>query len=120
MVLQLKQRNSSSAGPAPVVDTPAIVRGVIEDIRANGDKAVRTYSEKFDKWSPGSYKLTPEQIQEIISDVPQQIIDDIKEAQENVRNFALAQKASLQDFEMEIRPGVHLGQKNIPISSVGA
>lgn len=120
MVLQLKQPNIASAGSAPVVDTPAVVRGVIEDIRANGDKAVRAYSEKFDKWSPGSFKLSQEQIQEIISDVPQQIVDDIKEVQENVRTFALAQKASIQDFEMEIRPGVHLGQKNIPINSVGA
>ncbi|CEJ54907.1 Putative Histidinol dehydrogenase [Penicillium brasilianum] len=120
MVLKLKQPNRSSAGPASKVDTSAIVRGVIDDIRANGDKAVRTYSEKFDKWSPESFRLSPEDIQQIISTVPQQIIDDIKQVQENVRTFALAQRASLKDFELEIRPGVHLGQKNIPINSVGA
>ncbi|OOQ89736.1 Histidinol dehydrogenase 1 [Penicillium brasilianum] len=120
MVLKLKQPNRSSAGPASKVDTSAIVRGVIDDIRANGDKAVRTYSEKFDKWSPESFRLSPEDIQQIVSTVPQQIIDDIKQVQENVRTFALAQRASLKDFELEIRPGVHLGQKNIPINSVGA
>ncbi|KAJ5443438.1 uncharacterized protein N7458_007310 [Penicillium daleae] len=120
MVLKLKQPNRSNAGPASTVDTSAIVRGVINDIRANGDRAVRTYSEKFDKWSPESFKLSPDEIQQIISTVPQQIIDDIKQVQENVRTFALAQRASLKDFELEIRPGVHLGQKNIPINSVGA
>ncbi|KAJ5364882.1 uncharacterized protein N7496_010595 [Penicillium cataractarum] len=120
MVLKLKQPNRSNAGPASTFDTSAIVRGVIDDIRANGDKAVRTYSEKFDKWSPESFKLSPEDIQQIISTVPQQIIDDIKQVQENVRTFALAQRASLKDFELEIRPGVHLGQKNVPINSVGA
>ena len=120
MVLKLKQRTVAGTGSGSTVDTPAIVRGVIDDIRANGDQAVRKYSEKFDKWSPGSFKLSEEEIQQIISTVPQQIIDDIKQVQENVRTFALAQRASIKDFELEIRPGVHLGQKNIPINSVGA
>ncbi|KAJ5698027.1 hypothetical protein N7462_000032 [Penicillium macrosclerotiorum] len=120
MVLKLKQANRLSAGPASAVKVPEIVRGVINDIRTDGDKAVRTYSEKFDKWSPESFKLSQQEIQQIIATVPQQIIDDIKQVQDNVRTFALAQKASIKDFEMEIRPGVHLGQKNIPINSVGA
>lgn len=120
MVIKLKQGNASSAGNAPTIDTPAIVRGVIDDIRANGDEAVRKYSEKFDKWSPASFKLSKEEIQQIVSSVPKQIIDDIKQVQENVRTFALAQRDSIKDFELEIRPGVHLGQKNIPINSVGA
>ncbi|KAJ5641805.1 hypothetical protein N7490_005805 [Penicillium lividum] len=120
MALKLKQRNVSSSASAPTVDTTAIVRGVIDDIRATGDKAVRSYSEKFDKWSPASFKLSQEEIQSIISTVPQQIIDDIKQVQENVRTFAVAQRACIKDFEMEIRPGVHLGHKNVPINSIGA
>lgn len=120
MVLKLKQPNPASLGPAPAADIPSIVRGVIDDIRASGDNAVRAYSEKFDKWSPANFKLSQQEIQEIISTVPQQIIDDIKQVQENVRTFAMAQRASIKDFELEIRPGVHLGQKNIPINSVGA
>jgi histidinol dehydrogenase len=120
MVLRLKEQNRSSAGPPPVIDTTSIVRDVIDNIRAKGDAAVRTYSEKFDKWSPASFKLSQKEIQDIISTVPQQVLDDIKQVQHNVRTFALAQKASIKEFEMEIRPGVHLGQKNIPINSVGA
>ncbi|GAB7347184.1 hypothetical protein MBLNU459_g3295t1 [Dothideomycetes sp. NU459] len=104
----------------PSINVAEIVSGVIADIRANGDEAVRRYSEKFDKWSPKSFKLSQQDIDEIISRVPEQTIKDIKQVQDNVRTFAQAQKDSLKDFELEIRPGVHLGQKNVPIESVGA
>lgn len=104
----------------PSFNVADIVSGVIADIRANGDEAVRKYSEKFDKWSPKSFKLSEQEIQDIISKVPEQTIKDIKQVQEHVRIFAQAQKDSLKDFEIEIRPGVHLGQKNVPIESVGA
>jgi histidinol dehydrogenase len=51
--------------------------------------------------------------------VPEQTIKDIKEVQENVRAFALAQKACLKDLEIEIKPGIKLGHKNVPIDTVG-
>jgi histidinol dehydrogenase len=95
-----------------------IVQGVIRDIRANGDKAVRTFSDKFDKWSPASFKLSGSQVQECIAQVPPQTIKDIKTAQENVRKFAEVQRASIKDVEVEIQPGVFLGHKNNPINRV--
>ncbi|OJD30791.1 histidinol dehydrogenase [Diplodia corticola] len=97
-----------------------IVKGVIDDVRQNGDAAVRSYSEKFDNWSPPSFKLSPAQIQDSIAKVPAQTIADIKQAQHNVRLFAEAQRASIKDFEVEIQPGVFLGQRNNPIESAGA
>ncbi|KAK6221449.1 hypothetical protein LQW54_001551 [Pestalotiopsis sp. IQ-011] len=97
-----------------------IVQGVIADIKANGDKAVRSYSEKFDKWSPEAFKLSRAQIDDIISKVPAQTIADIKEAQKNVRTFAEAQRASIKDFEIEIQPGVFLGHRSNPINVAGA
>ncbi|CAG7947428.1 unnamed protein product [Penicillium olsonii] len=99
---------------------PTIVSGVIADIRAKGDQAVRKYSEQFDKWSPASFLLSKQQIDEILTKVSDQTKKDIHQVQENVRKFASAQLRSLNDFEIEMSPGVHLGQKNIPISSVGA
>lgn len=107
-------------GGAQTLDVPAIVKGVIDDIRARGDEAVRSYSEKFDKWSPDSFRLSKSQIDEIISTVPEQIVADIKTAQRNVRAFAEAQRGTITDLEIEISPGVHLGHKNIPIDCVGA
>ena len=119
---QFLKRTSLANGvaPGPSTDVPKIVRGVIDDIRGNGDKAVRTYSEKFDKWSPKSFKLSQSEIDGIISKVPKQTLKDIKTVQDNVRAFAVAQRATIQDLETEIRPGVILGHKNIPINSVGA
>ncbi len=97
-----------------------VVAEVIADIRHRGDEAVRHYSEKFDKWSPESFKLSEEEIERIVSGVEQQVINDIKAVQSNVRNFAQLQRDSLQDFEVETMPGVVLGQKNIPVNAAGA
>ncbi|KAH9224161.1 histidinol dehydrogenase [Leptodontidium sp. 2 PMI_412] len=109
---------SSSTSNAPS-NVPSIVTAVIDSIRKDGDSAVRSFSEKFDKWSPKSFKLSESEINQIISKLPEQVIKDIKEVQHNVRTFAQAQKDSLKEFELEIQPGVFLGQKNIPINSVG-
>jgi histidinol dehydrogenase len=102
------------------MNVSAVVKEVINTIRANGDIAVRKYSEKFDKWSPQSFKLSRAQIDSAIAVCPEQTIKDIKEVQANVRKFAEAQRKSILDFELEIQPGVHLGQKNLPINTVGA
>jgi histidinol dehydrogenase len=119
MLQYLKEKASSSVNNASQESVSAVVKGVIETIRSHGDAAVRQYSEKFDKWSPSSFKLSKTDIENAVSAVPEQTIKDIKEVQGNIRAFALAQRKSLQDFETEIQPGVFLGQKNVPISSVG-
>lgn len=116
--LKAKAVPVNSASPQESVS--ATVKSVIENIRSEGDSAVRRYSQKFDNWSPTSFKLSKADIENIISAVPEQTLKDIKEVQSNVRAFAIAQRNSLHDFELEIQPGVHLGQKNVPISSVGA
>lgn len=121
MVQYLKTpAKSNGTSAVPDVDVPKIVRGVIDDIRSAGDKAVRSYSEKFDRWSPQSFRLSKTEIEDIVSKVPTHVLEDIRTVQHNVRTFAMAQRDSIKDFELEIRPGVHLGQKNIPISRVGA
>ena len=96
-----------------------VVRGILADISARKDTAVRELSQKFDNWNPAEFKLSDEQIQQIVSTLPTQAIDDIKFAQAQVRNFALAQRAALQDIEVETLPGVMLGHKNIPVNRVG-
>jgi sulfopropanediol 3-dehydrogenase len=80
---------------------------------------VRELSEKFDKWSPKSFRLSDEEIQAAMSRLPAETIDDIKFAQAQIRKFAEIQKAALQDVEEETFPGVFLGHKNIPVNSVG-
>ncbi|MFC5713732.1 histidinol dehydrogenase [Thalassorhabdus alkalitolerans] len=95
------------------------VSGIIKNIEENGDSAVRELSEKFDKWSPESFRLSEEDIQKVIESVPEQVKEDIKFAQEQIKNFAEHQKDSIKDIEVETRPGVFLGHKNIPVNSVG-
>ncbi|GAA3967518.1 histidinol dehydrogenase [Actinomadura viridis] len=98
----------------------ARVEAIIADVRERGDAAVREYSERFDGWSPESFRLTAERIEEIVAGVPRQVIEDIEFVQAQVRGFAQRQRDSLQDFEAETLPGVHLGQKHIPVAAAGA
>ena len=50
----------------------------------------------------------------------EQVIDDIRFSQARVREFAEAQRGSISDFEVETLPGIRLGQRNIPVGSVGS
>ena len=95
------------------------VRGILADVQSRGDDAVRELSQKFDNWNPDDFRLSDSQIQDIIASLPKQVVEDIKFAQEQVRNFAKAQRAALQDIEVETLPGVVLGHKNIPVNRVG-
>ncbi|MDQ0221207.1 histidinol dehydrogenase [Peribacillus cavernae] len=111
-----KSLEEVAANDAKVSET---VSQIINQIEKEGDSAVRELSKKFDKWSPESFKLSPEQIDEIINSVPDQVIEDIKFAQAQIRNFAQEQRKSMKDIEVETLPGVILGHKIIPVDSVG-
>lgn len=115
----LKEGVSLEASKSDDAKVKGIVEGILADIGSNGDTAVRELSEKFDKWSPESFRLSPEQIQACIDSLPESTIEDIKFAQTQIRNFAQAQLDSLNDLEIETLPGVTLGHKNIPVASVG-
>lgn len=97
----------------------ATVEGILADIEKRGDAAVRELSVKFDKWDRKDYRLTDAEIKDCLSQLSQKNIDDIKFAQEQVRNFAQHQRESMKDIEVETLPGVVLGHKNIPVNSVG-
>ena len=96
-----------------------VVKNTLKVIEEKGDAAVREFSEKFDNYSPKSYKLSSAEIDSLIANVSDRDMKDIKFAQEQVRNFAQAQRDSMQDIEVETMPGVILGHKNIPVQSVG-
>ena len=116
----LKHAVSRESVAADLDAVRATVTGVIADIRERGDAAVREYSEKFDNWSPESFRLTDRQVAEIVATVPDQVIEDIRFVQEQVRAFAQHQLASMGEFEVETLPGVRLGQKHIPVQAAGA
>jgi sulfopropanediol 3-dehydrogenase len=95
------------------------VEGILQDIEGRGDAALRELSERFDKWSPPFFRLSPEEIKACYDQLDPQAIKDIAFAQEQVRNFAQIQKSALRDVEVETLPGVTLGHRNIPMNSVG-
>ena len=100
-------------------NTAKIVSQTLLDIEERGDQAVRELAVKFDGFDRDNYKLSETEIQQIISKVSDDDMRDLKFAQEQVRNFAEAQRESMRDIEVETMPGVILGHKNIPVQSVG-
>jgi sulfopropanediol 3-dehydrogenase len=95
------------------------VESIIADVAKRGDAAVRELSERFDKWSPLSFRLGPGEVEALVAKVPPQTIEDIEFAQAQIRHFAEIQRASMRDVEVETLPGVVLGHKHIPVGSVG-
>ncbi len=119
MVQYLKKGISDAEKHEADVKVRQTVEGILEDVAQRGDAAVRDLSAKFDRWEPASFRLSGEQINALIDSLPKQTIDDIRFAQAQIRRFAEAQLSTLRDIEIETIPGVHLGQKNIPVNSVG-
>ena len=99
--------------------TKSIVEEILLDIETRGDRAVRDLSVKFDSYNPQNFKLTNQEILDLMATLSDRELADIKFAQEQVRNFAQAQRESMLDIEIETLPGVILGHKNIPVQSVG-
>ena len=95
------------------------VETIIEDIENDGDSAIAKYSETFDKWNPKSFRLNREEILACYEELDDSVIEDIKWAQTQVRNFAQIQRDSMKDVEVETLPGVKLGHKHIAMESVG-
>tara|TARA_B100000959_G_scaffold16002_1_gene15665 strand:+ start:2596 stop:3906 length:1311 start_codon:yes stop_codon:yes gene_type:complete len=115
----IKQGKTAADKAVEDAQVSEVVKNTLEVIEESGDKAVREFSEKFDNYSPKSYKLSSKEIDNLIAKVSDRDMKDIKFAQEQVRNFAQAQRDSMQDIEVETMPGVILGHKNIPVQSVG-
>lgn len=118
-ITYLKRGKSDADRAEDDAKTRAVVESTLQDIEARGDAAVRELSEKFDNYSPDSFRLNQEQIDALIASLSERELADIKFAQEQVMKFAQAQRDSMLDIEVETLPGVILGHKNIPVQSVG-
>ena len=119
MIRVLKQGISTADDAAEQAKVRTTVESVIADVERRGDAAVREYSERFDQWSPPSFRLSPAEIEGCMARMSPRDVEDIKFAQTQIRNFAQIQRAALRDVEVETLPGVILGHRNIPVNSVG-
>lgn len=119
MIKYLKRGQDASAIAAVDARTRSTVEAILTDVETRGDAAVRELSQKFDKWSPASFRLSEQEIEKALAAVSRQDLEDIRFAQAQVRNFAQHQRAALRDVEVETLPGVVLGHRNIPVNAVG-
>ncbi len=115
----LKTSRSQADRAEDDAKTRAVVEATLQDIEARGDAAVRELSETFDGYSPASFRLSQQEIDDLIGQLSDRELADIKFAQAQVTKFAQAQRDSMLDIEVETLPGVILGHKNIPVQSVG-
>ncbi len=99
-------------------DTAAAVAAILQEIEAGGEAAALRYAAEFDRYD-GNVVLTRDEIDAAAAEVPQKLKDDIRFAWDNIRRFAEAQKATIQDMEVEITPGTFAGQKAIPCRAAG-
>ncbi|MEM8791275.1 MAG: histidinol dehydrogenase [Pseudomonadota bacterium] len=116
MITYLKQAPKTSATDSG--ETRKIVQEMLDAIEAGGEDKAREYAANLDKWT-GDIVVSPEDLKAAADKVPQKLKDDIQFAHDNVRRFAEAQRASTQDFDMEVIPGLIAGQKQIPVSAAG-
>src|SRR2546429_2263189 len=119
MARYLKRGMDASAIKAADAKVRETVESILAEVEARRDAAVRELSQRFDNWSPPSFKLTASEIERAISRLGKRDLDDIKFAQAQVRNFAQKQKETRRDLEVETLPGVVLGHRHIPVNSIG-
>ena len=94
------------------------VVAILAEIETGGERTARRYAREFDKWD-GEIIVSRDELCAAADRLPQQLVDDICFAHDNIRRFAEAQRKSLGEFEIEIPPGVTAGQKHIPVASAG-
>jgi len=95
------------------------VSAIIERVKADGDEALKAFSQQFDKMVPAQFEVTAQEIETALSEMAPQTRRDSEFAIQQVRRFAEAQLATMQPLEVETLPGVHLGHRIIPVQTVG-
>ena len=95
-----------------------VVQQMLAQIEQNGEQAVRDYAAKLDSWT-GEIIVSADEIERRTRDIAPSVKRDIEFATQKVREFALAQKASLNEFSVEVHQGLTAGQRVIPVNVAG-
>jgi len=95
-----------------------VAEEMLSEIAKRGEAAVREYAEKLDKWT-GEILVTEAEIARRTAAIDPKVKRDIEFAAEQVRRFALAQRDSMKEFTVELRPGLRAGQRLIPVNVAG-
>lgn len=95
------------------------VSAMLARLRREGDEAALDFARAFDSWT-GPVVVPADEIAAAGDALPDQVKDDIRYAHDNIAAFARAQRASIRETEVELRPGLRVGQRLIPVAAVGA
>ncbi|MEN8078743.1 histidinol dehydrogenase [Clostridioides difficile] len=110
VISNLKARGNTS-------DVRKSVEEIIKDVKINGDKALRGYTLDFDKVYLEDFKVSKEEITDAYNEVDSEFIDILKESMENINQYHEKQKKTSYIYQKEL--GVYMGQRMIPVDSVG-
>ena len=98
-------------------DVSEIVREIIEQVKADGDKALKALTEKFDKARLSSLRVSQEEMDEGVGQVSVEFLSVLEKAAKNIREFHTRQLR--EGFELRRENGVIVGQKILPIERAG-
>jgi sulfopropanediol 3-dehydrogenase len=118
MAHYLKERTGVS--PEAWEEIRATVSEILSAVEREGEAAVRRYSERFDGWNPERFRVSQDEILRTQDALSDELREHVAFTQAQVRNFAELQRSTLIDMEWETLPGVTLGQRFLPVESVGA
>jgi histidinol dehydrogenase len=99
-------------------DVMASVNPILEDVRKNGDAALRKYTLQFDRANIKDIEVSHKEIHEALFSLDKNLISHLKKAALNIRAFHEAQVQ--KDWIREFAPGIRLGQRITPLETVGA
>ena len=118
-ILKYNEVNASDifARVTPTINVEEIVTDIIENVKTNGDEALFTYCEKFDKAKLTSLAVTEEEIEEAVNSVEPKFLEILTKAAANIRKFH--EKQVRNSFIINDEDGIVIGQKIIPIDRAG-
>ena len=98
-------------------DVTAVVTEIINNVRENGDKAVKEYTIKFDGKAPESFEVSKDEIMSAVAECEPEFIVTLKKAADNIRDFHSRQKQ--QSWLTTKDNGVIMGQRVRGLARVG-
>lgn len=117
--MPVQRLKTAAKSPATGEDnTREIVRGMLREIEAGGEARVREYARELDKWE-GEIVVARADIEAAGAALPARMKRDIEFAHARIEKFARAQLASMKEFSVELSPGLHAGQRLVPVHAAG-
>ena len=113
----LKKSSQREGFDRPAVE--AAVSKMLSDIRENGDDAIQRYARDLDNWKSSEFRMSEDRIRQVERMLPETFKEDIKFALQQVQDFAKAQRDTMAELNIELRPGAHMGHRHIPIKVAG-